>query len=125
MPVRPLVNRMAAVSSARASAMHSGTWVAAERRTVASGTPRQPTAAPRLARPAEQAARQGRLRDADERLGLCLAQTDAEVLDAHARVDEDDDCADLEQRERQGEEFEARRDHEHRAHAAPDADLVQ
>ena len=66
-----------------------------------------------------------RFGDADERRRLCFLQTDAEVLCPHAGVDQHDDGAGFEQREREGVEFEARLDHQHGTRAALDADAFE
>jgi hypothetical protein len=65
------------------------------------------------------------LGNADERGGFGFLKADAQVLDTHAGVDEDDDDTKLEKGKRKGVELQTRRHHQDRAHAAAQADLFQ
>ena len=75
--------------------------------------------------PAQDDAGDMRFRDPDERLRLGLLQADAEALNAHARVDQDDHRPDFEEGEGEGKEIESGRHHQHGADAAADAERLQ
>ena len=78
-----------------------------------------------LLRPAEELARYVRFRHADEGRRRRLGETLSQVLDAHARIHQNQYGADLEEGERQSEELEARLDHEDGPHSPLDADRRQ
>ncbi len=71
--------------------------------------------------PAEQAARQMRLGDADEGLGSASARHSFRFLHPEARIDQHRHGADFEEGEGQGEEIGAGCDHQHGAYATADA----
>ena len=65
------------------------------------------------------------LGNADEGLGLCFGQADAEVLEAHPRIHHHGDRAAFEQSEGEGKEIQTGLDHQHGADAAADPNGLQ